>query len=270
MNKTVILTKEQIKKTLNVEFVNCSQFNNTFYKYMSLSRVLQMLENRKMAFIYPELWNDPYEIKYLNTDFSKYGYHQDKLYCLCVRNDNLNQEASWKIYKEPQEPLIRLSINAIKLMQNVASFSKKNNAKVYFSKIDYSLKTKEIDELYKSDSPFYGRYIEGMNELKYIKLMSLKRNAFSYENERRIFLVVDKRAFIDNILNVDIDLDIFKRFTINPCDRIKNNDIKSSIKSATYKAINSVISKAIKKFYPEAVIKISPLYKSTEVVSCIE
>lgn len=270
MNKTIILSKEQIKKTLNVEFVNCNQFNNTFYKYMPLSRVLQMLENRKMAFIYPKLWNDSYEIKYLNTDFSKYGYHQDKLYCLCVRNDNLNQEASWKIYKEPQDPLIRLSINAIKLMQNVASFSKKNNAKVYFSKMDYKLTTKEINDLYKCSSPFYEQYIQDMDELKYIKLMSLKRNAFSYENERRIFLVVDKNIYTDNILNIDIDLDIFTRFTINPCDRIKDNNIKSTIQLAAYKATNKVIADAIKKYYPEAKIYSSSLYNEAKAVPCIE
>lgn len=272
MSKTIILTNEQIKRTLNVQFVNCESFSNTFYKYMPLSRVLEMLENRKITFVYPELWNDPYEVKYLNTDFSKYGYHQNKLFCLCVRNDNLNQEASWKVYRNLQEPLIKLSINAVKLMQCINSFSKRNNTKVYFSKIDYSLKSDQINNLYRRNNIFYEKYIENMDELKYIKLMSLKRNAFSYENERRIFIVGDKNEFKDDLLKININLDMITRFTINPCERIKNDNIESRIKLATYDTTNKVIVAAIKTFCPKAKIYRSLLYSTpnNEQVAKIE
>lgn len=186
------LTEEQLKETLSLQLVNCDSFVNTLFKYMSAGRVLDFLEKKKhqIGFVSPEKWQDPYEIKYLNTDYTALnGYKQPKVFCFCARMDNLNEEASWKIYKKENEPLLRLSINTLRFLLNIDSFAKANMCDVYFSKVDYKLKRTEIDELYLPSSSYYHEFFDDFDDKKYVKVMSLKRRAFKYENEYRIFIV---------------------------------------------------------------------------------
>lgn len=151
MGKTIIISEQQLKESLSMQLINCKSFINTLNKYMTASRVLELLEAQEhmLAFVSPENWYDPYETKFLKTDYTALnGYKQPPIYCFCARMDNHNEEASWKIYKKENEPLLRMSIRTIDLLLAIDKFAKEHECDVYFSKVDYRLRKSEIDSLH--------------------------------------------------------------------------------------------------------------------------
>ena len=259
-----------------MQLINCNGFVNTLYKYMAASRVLDILENNShlLGFVSPESWYDPYETKYLNTDYTALnGYRQPKIYCFCARMDNLNEEASWKIYKKENEPLLRMSIRAIDLLLAIDKFAKENDCDVYFSKVDYRLKKKEIDELYLPSSPYHSEFFNNLDDKQYVRIMSLKRWAFNYENEYRIFIIPRNQDKIvnhikDNVLFIPVPIKMITRFTFYPAGKA-NSSLVSQIEIAKYNAEYKLIKDKIKVAYPEATVVKSTLYSKVKNVEKI-
>lgn len=276
MEKKIIITEEQLKNTLSMQLINCNGFVNTLYKYMPASRVLDILENKShlLGFVSPESWYDPYETKYLNTDYTSLnGYIQPKIYCFCARMDNLNEEASWKIYKKDNDPLLRMSIRTIDLLLAIDQFAKENECDVYFSKVDYRLKKKEIDDLYLPSNPYYGEFFNNLDDKQYVRIMSLKRRAFNYENEYRIFIIPRNQDKItnhikDNVLFIPVPIKMIKRFTFYPANKV-NSSLVSQIEMAKYEAEYKLIKDRIKVVYPEANVYKSGLYSSVKNIEKI-
>ncbi|MBQ8602470.1 MAG: DUF2971 domain-containing protein [Bacteroides sp.] len=276
MAKKIIITEKQLKDTLSMQLINCNGFVNTLYKYMAASRVLDILENNShlLGFVSPESWYDPYETKYLNTDYTALnGYRQPKIYCFCARMDNLNEEASWKIYKKENEPLLRMSIRAIDLLLAIDKFAKENDCDVYFSKVDYRLKKKEIDELYLPSSPYHSEFFNNLDDKQYVRIMSLKRWAFNYENEYRIFIIPRNQDKIvnhikDNVLFIPVPIKMITRFTFYPAGKA-NSSLVSQIEIAKYNAEYKLIKDKIKVAYPEATVVKSTLYSKVKNVEKI-
>lgn len=271
------ITDKQLKDTLSLQLVNCNSFVNTLYKYMSASRVLDILEKHphQIGFVTPESWYDPYETKFLETDYTALGgYVQPKLYCFCARMDNRNEEASWKIYKKDNEPLLRLSIRTIDFLLSLDKFAKANDCDLYFSKVDYRLKQAEINALHKPSSPYYHEFFDGFNDEQYVKVMSLKRWAFNYENEYRIFIIPQnqdaiKAYLIGGVLHIPIPVDMIKRFTFYPAPKTKDT-LSSQIEEAKYAAEYNYIRNRIKKAFPGAKVYKSTLYSSVKNIEKIE
>lgn len=276
MAKKIIITEKQLKDTLSMQLINCNGFVNTLYKYMTASRVLDILENNShlLGFVSPESWYDPYETKYLNTDYTALnGYRQPKIYCFCARMDNLNEEASWKIYKKENEPLLRMSIRTIDLLIAIDQFAKENDCDVYFSKVDYRLKRKEIDELYLPSSPYHSEFFNNLDDKQYVRIMSLKRWAFNYENEYRIFIIPRNQDKIvnhikDNVLFIPVPIKMITRFTFNPANKV-NSSLVSQIEIAKYEAEYKLIKDRIKTAYSEANVVKSTLYSKVKNVEKI-
>jgi hypothetical protein len=276
MAKKIIITEEQLKETLSMQLINCNGFVNTLYKYMTASRVLDILENNPnlLGFVSPESWYDPYETKYLNTDYTAInGYKQPKIYCFCARMDNLNEEASWKIYKKENEPLLRMSIRTIDLLLAIDQFAKENECDVYFSKVDYRLKKKEIDGLYQPSNPYHSEFFNNLDDKQYVRIMSLKRWAFNYENEYRIFIIPRNQDKIanhikDNVLFIPVPIKMITRFTFHPANKA-NSSLVSQIEIAKYKAEYKLIKDRIKAAYPEASVYKSTLYSRVKNVERI-
>ena len=233
---TIKITDQQLKDALSLQLVNCDKIVNTLYKYMPASRVLDIIEKEphQIGFVSPDLWYDPYETKFLNTDYSMLnGYKQPKVYCFCARMDNLNEEASWKIYKKENEPLLRLSIRTIDFLLSLDKFAREHTCDLYFSKVDYKLKRKEIDGLYLPSSPYFHDYFDGFNDKQYVRVMSLKRWAFNYENEYRIFVIPNDQMAIeeylkDGVLFIPIPVDMIIRYTFHPMNKA-NESLSSQI-----------------------------------------
>ena len=263
---TIKITDKQLKDTLSLQLVNCNSFVNTLYKYMPASRLLDILEKdpHQIGFVSPEKWYDPYEIKFLNTDYTALnGYKQPKIYCFCARMDNRNEEASWKIYKKENEPLLRMSIRTIDFLLSLDKFAKEHECDLYFSKVDYRLKKKEIDELYLPSSPYYHDFFDDFDDKRYVKVMSLKRWAFGYENEYRIFVIPRNQDAIkdylkDGVLLIPVSVNMIIRFTFYPANKANKYE-------AEYKFIKERISMS----YPEAKVYKSALYSGVKKIERI-
>ena len=274
---TLKITDKQLKDTLSLQLVNCSSFVNTLYKYMTASRVLEILEKKphQMGFVSPEKWYDPYETKYLNTDYTKLnGYKQPNIYCFCARMDNRNEEASWKIYKKENEPLLRMSIKTNDFLLCLDKFAKEHECDLYFSRVDYRLKKKEIDELHLPSSPYYHEFFDDFNDKQYVKIMSLKRWAFGYENEYRIFIIPRNQDAIkeylkDGVLFVPVSIEMFIRFTFYPANK-SNESLSSQIDKAKYEAEFKLIRERLLLLYPKAKVYKSNLYSSVKKIEKIE
>lgn len=274
---TIKITDQQLKDALSLQLVNCDKIVNTLYKYMPASRVLDIIEKEpsQIGFVSPDSWYDPYETKFLNTDYSMLnGYKQPKIYCFCSRMDNLNEEASWKIYKKENEPLLRLSIRTFDFLFSLDEFARKHMCDLYFSKVDYKLKRKEIDGLYLPSSPYYHEYFDNFNDKQYVRVMSLKRWAFKYENEYRIFVIPKDQKAIesclkDGVLYIPISVDMIIRYTFHPMNKT-DGSFSSQIERAKYDAELKLIKERILKHVPKAKIYRSTLYSDVKKVEKIE
>lgn len=272
MGITIKLSPEQIRDTIGINIVDCEKFKFTFYKYMPWKRLHEMLSRKEMVFVNPSLWNDPYEVKYLNTDYSALGYSQPKIFCFCVRNDNENEEASWKIYQtnEPDNPLIRISINAQPFLKSLKESAQKLGYTIYMAKVSYRFKQKEINELYKRDNKYFNEYFDNFNEEKYIRLLSVKRKAFKYEQEIRLFLVPQQKAIVpnENLLRIGIDISSFIRFTYEPLHRKYKEESDEEYKKIVdrYEGQKESIRKQLKHFDSKIKLYRSTLYDDVEKV----
>jgi len=175
------------------------------YKYMPIDRALEMLNEKTITLVSPDLWKDPYEKKYLHTNFKTAGFHQPPIYCLCARKDYLNEEASWKIYSEGDyNPAVLFHFKTVELLKCLVEYGKTQGFDVYLSEVDY-MSLKEINNIGKNGTTEYSRFfIPKFGLPEYLKLMSVKRISYEYEHELRIFLVPNN----DNIEKCKEDEDV--------------------------------------------------------------
>ena len=260
-NNTIKITENQMIDTLGIIPINLSSFTQTLYKYMPVHRLMDMLREKEMAFVSPNLWNDPYETKYLETDYSAFNYKQPPIFACCLRNTNENEEASWKIYSDGQ-PIVRVSFRVLNFCQDLHSYCATNRCNPYWSKVEYSLTRREINGLCNPSDENYQRFFSNFCEESYIRLMSLKRKAFSYENEHRFFIVPTKDSpstlLKDKMIKIPISIDCITRVTLCPMDRLTDNTINSLLKKASYDSQFKVIKDTIRSIQPNI-----PVYKST-------
>ncbi len=269
-------TKGRSRNKYGLKFVNRASFPKFFYRYMPYGRLKELLNSKELVFVYPSLWNDPYETIYLNTDFTALNnFKQKKIFCLCGRIVTDNEDALWKVYSDGQEPLIRVKFSGEKLFSYIRNFAVKNNCNTYCSKISYDLSKNAIRNI--SRDPKRRKEYLGVRftEKKYITLMSLKRKDFEYEKEYRLFIVPrDDRQpiFKNNIVRIPIDYSVFDGFIINPLGRIKKED-KDSTDSKIKKAIYEINVEDIKRFIHDKIsdanVDCCDLYKNVRPIRII-
>ena len=161
---------------------------------MPVDRFKRSVKDGVFVFVSPVLWQDPFERLYFNVDCSAHGYKTDDIACLCVsEKSSTNEDASWKVYADNVGKVVRLSIDRTLFLDMMDDFAEKNEYEVYIGKAQYGYEKREIMNLYKPGSPEHNLFFPAKMELKhYLSVMTLKRSAFEYENEFRVFLVKDK------------------------------------------------------------------------------
>lgn len=162
------------------------------YRYMRYSHLKEMLDKKNLVFLSPSLWEDKLEKRYLDTDFSCYGFAPPPIACLCVTTSaNQNSAAAWKMYMPKEEGLdkpsdfLRVTISFYDLLKSLNCWGVENGYDFYVGKADYSFGQQEIIDFAKNKQIFGNSF-----ELRdWLKLLCYKRAAFSFENEIRFFAV---------------------------------------------------------------------------------
>jgi hypothetical protein len=167
------------------------------YKYMSLDALILSLTYQTWKFWEPFKWDDKFESRFYCADYripSAGPMTTPDLFATCVTRKQ-NCEASWKVYVHGAGLAARcaqLELDTGKLRYQLWS----NNA-------DFLILDKNV--LYRNTSYItnlhdkalmpseYPKYFSPITLRRYLNLLSLKREAFEYEQEVRIFAIPNKR-----------------------------------------------------------------------------
>lgn len=174
-----------------------SKDRGVFFKYMPMDRFKKSVKDGVFVFVSPDLWQDPFERMFFNVDCSAHGYQTEDIACLCVsEKSSTNEDASWKVYSDNGGKVVRLTIDRTLFLDMMDDYAEKNEYEVYIGKAQYGYEKHEIMNLYKPGSPEHDLFFpEKMERKHYLSVMTLKRSAFEYENEFRVFLVKDSISY---------------------------------------------------------------------------
>lgn len=236
-------------------------------KYMPLDRFVKMVDENVMVFVSPETWYDPFEQFYFDIDCSPKGYMTEKIACMCVsEKSSTNEDASWRVYSGSSDKAVRLSIELDGLLQLLENYAVTEGFEVYMGKVVYSFEKREIEKLHDASSPNYNEYFPAiMQREHYLSLMLLKRRAFRYENEVRIFLVKKTISFdVNKLLKIPCDYKtagIISNVMLSPYPPIgRSGDVAYKVRQR----MNDIESDEIKKILRDKLgcrIQQSQLYK---------
>lgn len=201
-----------------VEFFNMTRADflskKLLHKYLTLEHALEMLSNKSIWFANPIIWKDPFEKRFIENKYIIGSIEEqfpwrNKVYCMCS-TQTATSEAYWNTYSLGEIGL-SIKFNRQNLLNELDRLSTAGN-RIYIGKVEYQ-QTKEIKSPLSTNSFINptGTPITSLRstELK-IRLLLLKRLAYEYENEVRIFIVRDKAAkqngtFLKyNISNTDL------------------------------------------------------------------
>lgn len=65
---------------------------SSFFKYMPFSRLKKNIEDKKLVFVTPSKWIDPFEILFYKTDFKAHHYQRENITCMCLTSKSTTNE----------------------------------------------------------------------------------------------------------------------------------------------------------------------------------
>ncbi len=197
---------------LKIEALNSAKYNrvyalngyklpedkDTYDKYTPLSR----LNPDELVFVSPKMWSDPYETRFYDVDYSKRGLFAPELFCMCLTSKQAtNEDAMWRMYAVKGEEMVKARVNIQRILDGLDKEAQAKKFKVYIGNVEYISATELRSITLKSEAgKHFFRDSSGalnMSLCQFLSLMSLKRVAFSYENEVRIFIVPDEDSTLD-------------------------------------------------------------------------
>lgn len=159
-----------------------SNGNLHLFRYMQASHFIRDAASCRLTFVSPVLWNDPFE-KLFFRESIQIGKIEYSVRCICMTYDWIeSEEAAWLRSGEDSE-VVRVEYDFDKLC---AELNGMMDYDFYFSIVDYSLPRQDIITL--SNDYKGGKWAPNSID-DYLNVISLKRKAFMYENEIRLFMV---------------------------------------------------------------------------------
>jgi hypothetical protein len=187
------------------------------YRYLPIERFFELVHKNKFAFISPNKWNDPFDNFLFNYEIqNKDNSFLNKLYVGCFTL-NPHSQAYWKTYA-PEGYSVRLRFETKKLFDLVLNLKDRS----WFGELNYKRET-EIIEIFQNTNGLKASLEENEVNDTFLKVFSLKRKPFEYENEVRI--IIESKKLKDGIRRVNIELtSLISDVYLDP--RIKPNEEK--------------------------------------------
>lgn len=159
------------------------------YKYMTLEAFLLSLYCKNWRFFEPSKWNDKFEQRFYCAKYKldAAANNTPQLFATCVTRAK-NNEAAWKVYSHGQG----LGMHCLQLELDIVALRKqlRNASNCQFEEIPIIYKSENfIMELHKKNGPHYKDYFKDFTLNSFLKLLTLKREAYTYEQELRLFLI---------------------------------------------------------------------------------
>lgn len=252
----------------NINFLDNFSFSDitNLYKYMPLNRFLSMLDEQKLTFVSPETWYDPFETRFYLADYSKFKFDKPEVYCMCLTDQGYeNEEASWKMYSDgSNSKIVQITFDKNIFFNILDGYANVSGCTIYIGRANYLYNVNEIKNLHKPGSKGYDYYFSSDFKIEnFINLLCIKRHAFSFENEVRVFMVNNKKKkeeYFKTISDIDYQSGLIKSIRLSPYPPFTYNDPRKK----KYKTLQEIESKAIKEQInaklPDIDIKQSNLY----------
>ena len=185
------------------------------FKYMTLEAFLTSVYSRKWRFFEPSKWNDKFEQRFYCANYTLPAAigNTPQLFATCVTKER-NSEAAWKVYSHGQglgAHCLQLELDIVELRNQLRATGYQFEEKV----IEYVSENIILD-LHKKKKPHYKKYFTSFTLDSYLKLLALKRDAYAYEKELRLFIIPhngDKRNKGKKAQYLDINIDWSKVIT---------------------------------------------------------
>ena len=189
----------------NVSYFKLGSLSGSnYFKYMDLETALICLETKSLRFAEPSLWQDNYESRFYNANYSAILEGRDEtdicplIYSTCLTGKK-NNEAAWKIYTYGKVGLgarcVEFTLSKFDLRKEL--ISSLNDFSIYEGLVSYVWEG-DVDNMHQQTirinkkneaNPWYELFFTAFDKTKYLNLMLLKRDAFEHEQETRIMLV---------------------------------------------------------------------------------
>lgn len=221
------------KKYSNINILNGYKPQKYLYRYVSYQHFVQYVSNSYLAFISPHLWQDPFEKRFLDTDYTRYKYTQPEIFCMCTTENGIeNEDAAWRLYGNGGDKILKIKINVDKLLYVLNEYSLISGVSIFVGKMNYEFSRKDIEQLHTGENEFYHTqfFYEPFDDQNYLSLMCLKQNAYQYENEVRLFCCRPYSGLSrDFMINVPIELNnIIEEVVVGPIYPFSMKDPRSS------------------------------------------
>lgn len=161
-------------------------FYSKLFKYMPLDTFILSLSNKSLRFVEPSIWSDQYEQKFYcaNYHFSDAEQSAPKVYATCFTRKQ-NSNAAWKVYSHGTGIgmyCVQLELDAVKLREQLDH----SKFKIFEKRVKYETES-IICNIHKPKSLQYKQYFSPFSFEHFLDLLSLKRDAYDFEDEIRIF-----------------------------------------------------------------------------------
>ena len=226
--------KKTNKKTLyrydasNPKRTNVLLFGDVFnkkviYKYIDRRSFITYVSDGhfSICFQQPSNWNDLYESRFYKADYSQrfsavdfVKNNQMSLYACCFAS-SMESEPSWKMYvdeniNEDRKVCIQIKINFKALLDYLNYYIVKKLGGDYLlvvGRVDYMEKY-SINKLHRPDKggKLNSQFFKYFNFTKFLKLLLIKRMAFKYEDEIRLFLIPKNNVKIEDKIIIQIPI----------------------------------------------------------------
>lgn len=158
------------------------------YKYMTLDAFLTSLYCGTWRFFEPSKWNDKFEQRFYCANYTLPAAkgNTPQLFATCVTRAK-NSEAAWKVYSNGQG----LGAHCLQLELNIVELRKQLRASGFHfeEKIIEYMPENVILDLHKKRKPYYKEFFSSFTLDSFLHLLSLKRDAYTYEQELRLFII---------------------------------------------------------------------------------
>ncbi len=214
---------------------------HNLYKYMNAERAIQFIESKKICFVEPVVWNDPYEKRFYTADYSNFNDYKPpkKIFCTCTTL-NETSEAAWSIYSSNSTGLasrcVQFKFNRREFLKTIDNFTVDNSFHFYEGSTVYDLDDYTIKNLHKRESLLFKKIFEDFDLTKYLNLLLIKRRAFEYENELRYFILPNNIGKTDKLF-IEFNIkELIKSISIDhKCSDFEYELIKTKCKEAGIK-----------------------------------
>lgn len=204
--------------------INALKCGPKLYKYLDEWAAIQNISNGTIRFKEPSKWEDGFEKMFYQADFSQIISSDCAKYTprfnACCFTYQHETYAAWKMYRsnwnKTKGRVVCFEINEKKLLLELSKYAVEEDSTIYQGYMDYRIEDVDLKELYKKGSKYHDIFFKDFSLLNYLSLMLLKRNAFSYEQETRFF-VIPNNKIVNEVLDIPISLKhIVNRIILGP------------------------------------------------------